>query len=384
MTAETTTAQPGRRALRWGASLLAAAVLSACAGGSTRPDPAELPANPAVVSAGQDWSVRLGDGVSFPMRPHVQDRQVTLAADDGTVLTLDAATGRVLNRANLGTPLTAGVGSDGRISAVVTRSNEVVAVQDGNELWRYRLPTQSYTPPLVAGGRVFVLGANRALFALDGRNGALIWRQDRPAEPLVLRQAGVLLAVGNQLVSGFAGRLAGVDPDSGSVMWEAPIASPRGVNDVERLVDLVGSATRDSTAVCARAFQSAVGCVDSYTGRLMWNRPASGETGLASDGQRLFGVESDGRVVAWNATNGERAWTNEQLRWRRLGAPLALGRSVILGESTGAVHMLSREDGSVIGRLNTDSSGVAGAPVVAGNTLVVVTRNGGVYGFVPR
>jgi hypothetical protein len=48
------------------------------------------------------------------------------------------------------------------------------------------------------------------------------------------------------------------------------------------------------------------------------------------------------------------------------------------------VHFLSREDGSLLNRVPTDGSPIAAAPVVAGNTLVVVTRNGGVFGFIPE
>ena len=97
---------------------------------------------------------------------------MVVAASDGTVVTLDAVSGRELGRASAGAELSAGVGSDGRITAVVTRANQVVALEGGRELWRQRLPTQSYTAPLVAGGRVFVLGADRSLTALDGRSGA--------------------------------------------------------------------------------------------------------------------------------------------------------------------------------------------------------------------
>jgi outer membrane protein assembly factor BamB len=63
---------------------------------------------------------------------------------------------------------------------------------------------------------------------------------------------------------------------------------------------------------------------------------------------------------------------------------LAVGRSVVVGDVTGLVHLLSREDGSPLNRLATDGSAIAAAPVLAGNTLVVVTQNGGVYGFVPE
>ncbi len=362
--------------------LLAAAVLAGCAGGSSRPQPAELPPNLALVGVRQAWQVRVPP-VDFPLQVSVQGQQVTLAGGDGTLVTLDAASGRELGRASAGAPLTGGVGSDGRVSAVVTRANQVVALEGGRELWRQRLVTQSYTAPLVAGGRVFVLGADRSLSAFDARNGARIWHLDRPAEPLVLRQAGMLQAVGNTLVAGLAGRMVGIDPDNGNVRWEAPLAAARGTNDVERLVDLVGGVSRQGNVLCARAFQNAVGCVDTASGNVRWTKPASGATGVAGDAERVYGVESDGRVLSWRADTGDRAWSAEPLRWRRLTGPLVLGRSVVVGDSTGLVHLLSREDGSPLNRLTTDASGIAATPVVAANTLVVVTRSGGVYGFVP-
>ncbi|MCB2026510.1 MAG: PQQ-binding-like beta-propeller repeat protein, partial [Ottowia sp.] len=310
--------------------------------------------------------------------------RVVLATGNGTVVTLDAATGGEVARASLGEPLSAGVGSDGRLSAVVTRGNEVVALDGGTTLWRYKLKSQSYTAPLVAGGRVFVLNADRTLTGLDGRTGRLLWTVQRPVEPLVLRQEGLLMAVGNTLVAGLSGRMVGVDPDTGNIRWEVPVASARGTNDVERLVDLVGGVARQGSVVCARAFQTAVGCVDAGTGNLGWSKAADGGTGLAGDGETVFGTESDGKVMAWRASDGDRVWLSERLRWRVLTAPLALGRSVILGDSTGLVHMLSRTDGAPLNRLTTDGSGVAATPVAAANTLVVVTRAGGVFGFRPE
>ena len=60
------------------------------------------------------------------------------------------------------------------------------------------------------------------------------------------------------------------------------------------------------------------------------------------------------------------------------------GRSVVIGDATGFLHLLSREDGSLLNRLTTDGSAIAAAPVLAGTTLIAVTHNGGVYGFKPE
>ena len=154
------------------AAALAAALLAACSSGSPRPEPAKLQAIDPVIDVSQAWAAKLGSTVNFPLQPQVLGNRVVLAADDGTVAEFDAANGQRLWSANAGDALTAGVGSDGHTSAVVTRSNQVVALAEGRVLWKHKLGTQSYTAPLVAGGRVFVLGADRLLMALDGRTGA--------------------------------------------------------------------------------------------------------------------------------------------------------------------------------------------------------------------
>ena len=56
----------------------------------------------------------------------------------------------------------------------------------------------------------------------------------------------------------------------------------------------------------------------------------------------------------------------------------------MIGDSTGLVHLLSREDGTPLNRLSTDGSPIAAAPLLAGGTLVVITRNGGVFGYAPE
>lgn len=369
------------------ASLL---TLSACSllpagfgGGPEKPKPAELQPDPKLLGVRQAWTARIG-AVDFPLAIATSGNVAAVAAADGTVVGFDATTGREEWRGNAGGAIAAGVGFDGGTAAVITRSNELVALASGKVAWRQKLPALSYTPPLVAGARVFVLGADRSVSAFDGGTGRRLWSQQRPGEALVLRQAGVLLAVGDTLVVGQGGRLAGLNPLNGSVRWEAVIASARGINDIERLVDLVGRVSRVGDSVCARAFQAAVGCVDTARGQVVWTQRANGTDGVHGDGSAVYGTETDGRVVAWKRDSGQRAWVNDKLLHRGVGTPLALGRSVIVGDAFGFVHLLSREDGTLLTRLATDGSAIVGAPTLASNHLLVVTRNGGVYAFAPQ
>ncbi|MEY4653858.1 MAG: hypothetical protein RI884_2439 [Pseudomonadota bacterium] len=381
---------PAGRTVRALAGLLLASALAGCSmlptflgGTPPPPKPAELQPNPNLLGVRQAWTLRLGP-VQTPLSLQAQGADVAVASSDGTVALLDGDSGAERWRANAGGPLSAGVGSDGRTVAVVTQTNQLVAFSGGRVLWRQSVAAQVYTAPLVAGGRVFVLGADRSVSAHDGATGLKLWTLQRAGEPLVLRQSGVLLAVGDTLVAGQGGRLAGLNPSNGTLRWEAPIGITRGTNDVERLVDLVGRVSRVGSSVCARSFQTAVGCVDADRGTARWTRPAKGAEGVHGDEQQVVGTESNGTVIAWRRSDGERAWSTDRLALRGLTAPLAAGRSVLVGDSFGFVHVLSREDGSLLTRLTTDGSAIATAPVLVGNTVVVVTRSGGVYGFVPQ
>ena len=370
-------------ATRVAPALLVLGLLVACSSGPTRPKPAELAANPGLLGVRLAWTAKVG-AIDFPLDVKVNAKTVTLASSEGVLAAFDAASGAELWRSSIGAQIAAGVGSDGRFSAVVTRANDLLVLDGGREAWRQKLTAPSFTSPLVAGGRVFLLAADRSVSAFDAGSGRKLWSQQRPGESLVLRQAGVLLAVGDTLVAGMGGRLVGLNPGNGSIRWESPIATPRGTTEIERMVDLVSRVGRDGSIVCARAFQAAVGCVDTGRGNLQWSKPAIGSVGVQTDEKFVFGAESDGKVIAWRRGDGERAWVSERLLYRNLSAPLVVGRSVVVGDEGGLVHWLSRDDGSPLTRMATDGSALAAGPVLADGTLVVVTRNGGIFGFKPE
>jgi outer membrane protein assembly factor BamB len=55
-----------------------------------------------------------------------------------------------------------------------------------------------------------------------------------------------------------------------------------------------------------------------------------------------------------------------------------------VGDDEGNVHFLSSEVGTALAYLKTDGSAIVAGPILASGMLVVVTRNGGVFGFKPE
>ena len=356
--------------------LAAALLLSAC-GSSPKPSAqaiGDVKVEQALVPA---WSVKLAGDTALNQSLPMQDGQLAMVSKNGHVHVVRADTGRLVWQLALKTDLNTGAGFDGRNVAVVTRSNELVAVADGKVSWRTRLTAQSYTNPLVAGERVFVLLADRSVAAFDLATGQRLWVQQRSGEALVLKQNGVLMAFQNNLLAGLGGKLVALNPDNGQVRWEVPIANPRGINDLERLVDLVASPSRLSNSVCVRAFQAQVGCVDALRGALLWTRPANGVQGVGGDGTALAGAESNGVVQAWNRSTGERLWDTDRLKYRELTAPLWTSKGVVVGDAGGYLYVLSGQDGRLMNKLKTPASGFASSPTaLPDGGFVVLTRNG--------
>ena len=363
--------------------LIGVGLLLAACSSVEKPKPQPLGPNPEMLAVKKAWSAQIGE-VSLPLRVTSVGTEFAVASNQGLVAVLDGRTGQDVWRVALDAPLAAGVGYDGKHAAVVTKENTLVVLSAGKVSWRASLTSSVSTPPLVAGNRVFVLAGDRSVYAFDAASGKSLWQQQRGSESLVLRQPGLMTPMGDTLVVGQGNRLVALNPLSGAVRWELPVATSRGTNEVEKLIELAAGVAREGQQLCMRAYQNAVACVETGKPVLQWSKASAGYSGLAGDSETVFGADSQGTVSAYRRSNGELLWSSNLLRYRQLGSPQVVGRSVVLGDADGNVHLLAKTDGTLLTRLQTDGSPVAAVPVLSVQTLVVVTHRGGVFGFRPE
>jgi len=380
------------RTLAAAAGVAVAALLAGCADDVAKPTP--LQPLEAKIAGHEVWKMSLSSfstlsalagNAGFGSQGVVAaGNNLVIAALNGVLVSVDAATGKENWRADVGGRLSTGVGSDGRYTAVVTRDGDLVTLDGGKVTWRQHLSSPVYTAPFVAGERVFVLGVDRSVQAFDAVDGKRLWIYAKPGDALTLSQAGVLTSFQDTLLFGLGARLTALDPLKGSVRWELPVAAPRGTNEVERLADLVGPAARVGSVYCIRAFQNGIGCVDAERVTALWSTNMGGAQAIGADEDYVFAGDASDRLSARKRASGETVWLSDKFQNRKLSGMLSVGKVLVFGDLDGQVHFLDRTNGTPLLRLPTDGSPVVGAPVHVGNTIAVTTRDGSVYAFRPE
>ena len=365
---------------RFAAGLALAALLGGCGFWSSKKAPLpELPAVTGESALGMAWTRQIGPGgVGF--QPLVVGDSLLVASRDGVVARLDAATGNPVWRVELDTPLIAGVGSDGNTTVVAAQDGSLIALdRDGAQRWRSAVGAEIVTVPAVGVGLVVARGSDNRVSAWDLDTGKRRWSFDRQPQALVLRQtASVAMDPGSAYVGLPGGRLVALSLQNGALRWEAAIGLPRGSNEIERIADVVGSPLISGREVCAAAWQGRIACLDTSSGRAAWGRELAAAAGIDLDSSQLVAVDSEGALHAFSRT-GASFWKQEALKRRQPSAPLLTQNSLLIGDSLGLVHRVSRDDGSLQARVATDGSRIVGAPVRWRNLVFVHTEAGALH-----
>lgn len=353
---------------------------------SAPPPPAPLAeiANP--VPTRTLWQASVGKAGLGVFTPAVTREAVYAAAEDGTVVRFDAATGKELWRVRIPTRLTSGVGADESLVVVGSAEGEVIALETtGETRWRARVSSEVLAPPVLSGELVIVRSADSRIFALDARDGRRRWVFQRAAPPLTVRSpAGAVVRAGFVFAGFSGGKLVAVSTANGGLRWEGTVALPKGTTELERVSDVIGMPWVGEREACAAAFQGRVACFDLNNGNQIWAREISSSAGLGVDARAVYVSEDRGAVAAFSRTSGTSLWRQDRLANRQLTAPLPLGREIAVGDLQGYVHLLSQDSGAFVGRIATDGSRIVSTLVPFQGGFLVQTSGGSLYALALR
>ena len=339
-------------------------------------EPKDLESIDATVKIKKVWRQSIGssDDVYQPtLHPAVGDGVVYAASNKGRISAWPVVKGKRLWRTDLDLSLSGGVGLGAGLVAVGTAKGELIALdaETGEERWRTTLSSEILSAPAAQGDLLVAQTQDGKVYGLSVATGEELWRYTVEVPVLSLRGTAGPLVTPRMVITGFAnGKLVALNAATGTLLWEAKLATGEGKSELERMVD-VNSPIMGSEVVYATSYQGRAGAFSRGTGRELWAQDSSSYHPPAYGSGRLFVADTEGQVLRLRSSGGRAEWTNTDLLRRGLTPPLAVGNFVMVADSEGYLHALSQADGSIVGRVKVDGDGVAVAMVTDGTTLFV-------------
>ena len=344
--------------------------------------PAELEEFQASYSAKIDWSSNTGKTEKYDYTPALDASAVYAANAEGEISKLDPANGRQIWQVNVGEPISGGVGVGAGIVLVGSSKGNVFAYDvAGKLLWKAKISSEILSVPRYFDGIVLARSGDNRIYGLDATDGSRKWVYERINPALTLRSSVGMLVDSGAVYAGFAGgKLVAIRADNGKLIWEATVAQPRGVTEIERIADITSLPVVDGPLVYAVAYQGKIAAVDRRSGKVVWNRDISSYSGMSAEDAKIFVSHTLGAVYSLDYETGKTFWRQGALANRRLTAPLPMGNVIAVGDLEGYLHFLTREEGKFAARIKLDSNPVMS--LIAGtkaNQMIAETREGGLY-----
>ena len=286
---------------------------------------------------------------------------VLFACDNGMLFKLDRATGKELWRYDLG---------DADVARVLPHPSVFA--------WQWQA-----AQPLLADGRVYVGAADGGFHAIDAESGKRAWRFDTRGAI----RGGAAIG-GERVVFGSAdGFVYALDRSSGKEAWRF---------DSGAEVDTTPVLHEGRVLIGNRGV--GLYSLDAASGEQQWRLFFWGSwvesAPVVVDGTIYIGSSDLRRVSAIDPANGHVRWRSDVYGWS-FGTPLVVGDRIHVGAAGGTPYfvrhlasysVLDRATGRILTRRPIADTGghqwgIAGSPALAGETVVVATIAGSLFGY---
>jgi outer membrane protein assembly factor BamB len=377
---------PRRRRLAGLITLWAVATLAltACGGGSSLPEPQPLTdlSHPAYAMKVL-WHTDAGDGAGkyiSGFQPAVADGRVYVANQGGKVVALSLADGKQIWAQDTGKALVSGPTEAAGTLLIGTRNGELLALsaEDGQQQWSADLPSEMIVPAAGNADTVIARTVDGHISALDRASGKRLWTIESGNRPkLTIRGTASPVIHGDTVYIGLdAGKLLAVDLQTGEQRWSQTVSLPSGASELDRIADIDADPLVIGDVIYVASAGQTLAALSTHGGQFLWQKPFSSVSDLAVANGHVYAVDMEGLVVAASRDIGGLLWIQDALAHRKPSAPAVLDGHIIVGDFEGYLHLLSPQNGSVLGRGHPFSDAIRAQPVVVGDRAIVLSTSG--------
>ncbi len=277
---------------------------------------------------------------------------------------------------------------------VATGFGEITALDaaSGQVRWVQDLDAPANAAPTVVGDLVYVVARDSTAWALNTANGRVRWQVNGTpsdanfgggASPAVNNDIAVLPFPSGEVVATF--------PQGGTRRWASVVSGDRLGRAASLINDIAGDPVIVGNRVYVGNFGGRVVSLDTFDGSRVWTAAEGAISPVWPVGDAVFLINDVNELVRLDAASGLSIWrislpdliearTARQKRVVANYGPVLAGGRLIVASSDGLIRQFDPTSGALIGTVDLPG-GAASAPVVAGQTLYVVSKTGQLHAF---
>jgi len=241
--------------------------------------------------------------------------------------------------------------------------------------------------PVIENGVIYTLDA-RANVTATAVNGAMVWTRNlTPGGDGAQDASGGGVAVSNGRVfatTGF-GEVVMLDAATGAEIWTSAAAT---------LADIAGDPVIDGSRVYIGNFAGQIVALDASSGERIWTTQDGAVSPVWPAGNSIYAVNDVNELVRLSKDDGAPVWrvslpglvdgaggflrtSNEVVAHY---GPILAGGRLLVASSDGLIRQFDPVSGGLVGTVAVPG-GAASNPIVAGQTLYVVSKTGQLHAF---
>lgn len=318
----------------------------------------------------------------FPIKlsPSVISELIYIADPNGTVQARQAQTGKTVWEKKLHYKFTAGPYYHDNKLYLGSQEGKLIALDandQGKVLWKSALASEILASPTANHEFVFVNTMDGKFYALETETGRIVWSFDRAVPQLILRQGSAPVIQDNIVLSGFAsGKLLAFDAQSGALLWEKMISTPKGHSELDRMVDISADLLSDGQSVFSSAFQGQTVAINIQTGMTLWEREIETQHNMTLEDNVLYLTDNKNVLWALDAQTGATLWKQANLQHDALTGPAIYKDKLLVGTLNGRVMVLDKKEGKLLEKKHFKGHHFMQSPVIAEDMAYLMSKEG--------
>jgi len=254
----------------------------------------------------------------------------------------------------------------------------------GKLLWKSDLGVPIVNAPVANGGRVFVSSQDNHFFALAEADGRTLWDHQGITESAGILESTSAAVSGDYVIAPYtSGELFAIRVDDGRPTWNDMLTRSGNVTALSELDDIAGRPVVDRDMVFAIAHSGVMVAINLNTGDRIWSRDVGGIQTPWVAGDFVYVLTTDSQVLCLARKDGRVKWIHQLTRWQDMkdredlitwSGPVLVSDRLILTSSDGYAVSLSPYTGELLGKIEIPD-GTFISPVVADGTLYLLTNS---------